>query len=69
MKVFEIQSHEDDDGDCLDIECYDTHVELMTCSITGCWVGSDPKVLREVAAQLVRGAEHLEKNNEQDNKI
>lgn len=69
MKVFENKSYDDDDGDGLNVECCDTHVELMTWSETGCWVITDPKVLRDIAAQLVRGAEHLEKNNEQDNKV
>lgn len=61
MKTFENKDYHDEDGDALSVECCDTHVEIMAWSATGCWVGNDPKVLREIAAQLVRGAEELKR--------
>lgn len=62
MKVFESTEYRDEDGGGLDIDCCDTHVEIMTWSATGCCVFSDPKVLRDIAAQMVRGAEELERS-------
>ena len=60
MKKLESVDYQDEDGDAISIDCCDTHVEIMTWSDTGCWVGLDPKVLRDIAAQLIRGAEILE---------
>lgn len=64
MKTYESKEYHDEDGDGLSVDCHDTHVEIMTWSTTGCGVFSDPKVLRDIAAQLVRGAEELERANE-----
>lgn len=60
MKTFENTDYRDDNGDIIAIECCDTHVEIMTCHATGCWVSVNPNTLREMAAQLIRGAEQLE---------
>ncbi|UGO53156.1 hypothetical protein HAZELMIKA_66 [Klebsiella phage vB_KaeD_HazelMika] len=60
MKTFESVTYYDEDGDGLQVDCHDTHVELTAWHDSGCWVGEDPKALREIAAQLIRGAEILE---------
>lgn len=67
MIVFESMEYQDEDGDAVSVECCDTHVEIMVWSTTGCWVGSNPKVLRDIAAQLTRGAEELERKETNEN--
>lgn len=61
MKTFEMKEYDDEDGDVLEVACNDTHVEICVWHSTGAWVCVDPKALREIAAQLVRGAEELER--------
>lgn len=60
MKTFESTTYDDEDGDEMQVDCHDTHVEITTWSETGCWVCIEPETLRKIAAQLVRGAEQLE---------
>jgi len=64
LKTFESVTYYDEDKDGLQVDCHDTHVEITTWHDSGCWVCTDPKALREIAAQLVRGAEELERINE-----
>lgn len=60
MKTFEVKEYKDVDGDELQVDCHNTHVEISIYSSTGSWPCADPMVLRDLAAQLVRGAEQLE---------
>lgn len=61
MKTFESKSYSDVDGDTLQIDCHDTHVEILVYSQFGCFPCDNPATLRAMAEQLVRGAEELER--------
>lgn len=60
MKTFEIKEYEDTDGDAIEIDCKDTHVEISIYHSCGAWPCENPETLRAMAAQLIRGAEQLE---------
>lgn len=64
MITFERKAYDDEDGDEMHVDCHDTHVEIVICNEAGAWVCIEPKTLRDIAAQLIRGAEQLEIGNE-----
>lgn len=52
----------DDDGDELQVDHHDEYVEITTWHDCGAWPCSNPETIRELAADLIRAAERLERN-------
>jgi hypothetical protein len=60
MKTFESHNYEDCTGDDVQIDTHDTHTKICVYHSSGAWPCDNPETLRAIAAQLIRGAEHLE---------